>query len=428
MNPGNPPLTPVLLFVACYALFVVLPKWRSVIACAAAAALVLLGSVTWQAALFEHVSWNVIALFSGTLALAELFMLSRMPSVIAERLVDRAKTVRGAMLVVCALSGFISIFVENVAVVLLVAPVAISLADKLRISPVRLLILIALASNLQGTATLIGDPPSMIMAGYLKLTFNDFFIYLGRPGIFFAVQIGALASLGISAFILRRHKEAIQLIPEEQVRSWTPTIFLCLLIISLSLTSVFDPNFKWLAGTITVLIAIVALLWYRLCARWGSVRTLIRTLDWDTTFFLIGVFIVVGSLSSSGWLDVVARSLSKAAGGNILLSFVMIVTVAMVLSGFVDNVPFLLAMIPVSQKMADAMSVPVPLLMFGLLIGACLGGNITPIGASANVVAVGMLKKHGYIVSFGEFMMIGIPYTVASVAASALFVWFVWAP
>ncbi len=423
-----PPLMPVLLFVACYALFIVLPKWRSLIACGGAVVLVLSGAITWQAALLEHVSWNVVALFFGTLILAELFLLSRMPAVIAERLVDRAKTVRGAMLVICTLAGFISMFVENVAVVLLVAPVALSLADKLKISPVRLLILIALASNLQGTATLIGDPPSMILAGYLKLTFNDFFFYHGKPGIFFAVQVGGLAALGVSAYILRNHKESIKMIPLEKVRSWIPTVFLCFLVLGLSLTSVFDPDFKWLAGTLTMVLAIAALLWYRLGAHWGSTKKLIRTLDWDTTFFLIGVFIVVGALSSSGWLDVVAKGLATAAGGNIMLSFIMIVSVSMVISGFVDNVPFLLAMIPVTQKMADTMAVPVPLLMFGLLIGACLGGNITPIGASANVVAVGMLKKRGHIVSFAEFMKIGIPYTLAAVAASAVFVWLVWAP
>lgn len=424
----NPPLMPVILFVACYALFVAFPRFRSLVACGGAILLVLTGSITWRAALLEHISWNVIALFFGTLILAELFMLSRMPAVIAETLVDRCKTARGAMLVICALSGLISMFVENVAVVLLVAPVAFSLADKLKISPVRLLILIALASNLQGTATLIGDPPSMILAGYLKLTFNDFFFYLGKPGIFFAVQIGGIAALAVSAYILRRYHEAIQLIPQEKVRSWAPTVFLSLLVIGLSMTSVFDPDFKWLAGTLTMILALAALVWYRLFARWGSTRDLIRTLDWDTTFFLVGIFVVVGALSSSGWLDVVARELAELAGGNVLISFLMIVTVSVVVSGFVDNVPFLLAMIPVAQKMADTMSVPVPLLMFGLLIGACLGGNITPIGASANVVAVGMLKKRGHLVSFGEFMRIGIPYTIAAVTAACVFVWFVWAP
>ncbi len=419
---------PIVIFVLCYVLFVALPKWRSLAACGGGLALVLTGSLPWHAALTQTIQWNVIALFFGTLILAELFLMSRMPAVIAERLVDRTHTMRGAMLVVCALSGFISMFVENVAVVLLVAPIALSLADKLKVSPVRLLILIAMASNLQGTATLIGDPPSMILAGYLKLTFNDFFVYHGKPGIFFAVQIGGLAALAVSAFLLRAHRERIETVRIEKVRSWTPTGLLLILIIGLSLTSVFDPDFKWLAGTLTMILAIAGLLWFKLSARWGSTGHLIRTLDWDTTFFLIGVFVVVGGLSESGWLDKLAGVISGLVGGNLLLSFLAIVVISVAVSAFVDNVPFLLAMIPVTQKVADTLGAPVPLLMFALLIGACLGGNITPIGASANVVAIGMLKKRGHLVTFREFMGVGIPYTLAAVTAATLFVWLVWAP
>jgi Na+/H+ antiporter NhaD/arsenite permease-like protein len=424
----QPPIMPVIVFVLCYALFVALPKWRSLVACGGALALVLTGSLPWHDAVTQTIQWNVIALFFGTLILAELFLMSRMPAVIAERLVDRTKTMRGAMLVVCALSGFISMFVENVAVVLLVAPIALSLAEKLKISPVRLLILIAMASNLEGTATLIGDPPSMILAGYMKLTFNDFFIYHGKPGIFFAVQIGGLAALAVSAFVLRKHRERITTIRIETVRAWTPTILLLTLIVGLSTTSVFDPDFKWLAGTMTMVLASLGLLWFKLFAKWGSTRHLIRTLDWDTTFFLIGVFVVVGGLSESGWLDKLAGGISGMVGGNLLLSFLAIITISVCVSAFVDNVPFLLAMIPVTQKVADTLGAPVPLLMFALLIGSCLGGNITPIGASANVVAIGMLKKKGYLVSFREFMGVGIPYTLAAVVAAAAFVWLIWAP
>jgi Na+/H+ antiporter NhaD/arsenite permease-like protein len=424
----HPPVMPVVVFLLCYVLFVALPKWRSVVACGGGLALVLTGALPWHDALTELIQWNVIALFFGTLILAELFLMSRMPAVIAERLVDRAKTMRGAMLVVCALSGFISMFIENVAVVLLVAPIALSLAEKLKISPVRLLILIAMASNLQGTATLIGDPPSMILAGYMKFTFNDFFFYRGKPGIFFAVQIGALAALAVSAILLRQHKERIETIRVEKVRAWTPTILLLVLVIGLSTTSVFDPDFRWMAGTLTMILAISGLIWFKVFAKWGSTRCLIRTLDWDTTFFLIGVFVVVGGLSESGWLDKLAEVLSGLAGGNLWLSFLAIIAISVSVSAFVDNVPFLLAMIPVTQKIADTLGAPAPLLMFALLIGSCLGGNITPIGASANVVAIGMLKKKGHLVSFREFMGAGIPYTVAAVAAAAVFVWLVWAP
>jgi Na+/H+ antiporter NhaD/arsenite permease-like protein len=418
------------VFIACYILFVVFPRSRSVVACSGAAVLILSGSLPWREALFELISWNVIGLFFGTLILAELFLQSRMPAVLAEVLVRHTRTMRGAILAVCLLSGFLSIFVENVAVVLLVAPIALSLAEKLKINPVPLLICISACANLQGTATLIGDPPSMILAGYLKLTFNDFFVYHGKAGIFFAVQVGALATLAYMAFLFRRLKSPIALIRVEKVKSWTPTVFLLILVVGLSLTSLFDPGFKWLAGTFTLILAGFGLLWHRLLLkpRWGSTQTLIRSLDWDTTFFLIGVFVVVGALSESGLLNQVARFITQHLGSNLLVAYIFIIVLSVVVSAFVDNVPFLLAMIPVCQVIAQDLNAPGPLLYFGLLIGACLGGNITPIGASANIVTLGLLKKQGHVVRFGEFMRIGIPFTLVAVPAATLFVWWIWAP
>jgi Na+/H+ antiporter NhaD/arsenite permease-like protein len=134
---------PLLVFIACYVLFVLLPRKRSIVACAGALALGLRSCVGWHEIFFEQINWNVVGLFFGTLVLAEMFMQSRMPGVLAERLIDRCHTMRGAMLVVCALSGFLSIFFENVAVVLLISPVVLSLCEKLKVSPVQLLIGVA---------------------------------------------------------------------------------------------------------------------------------------------------------------------------------------------------------------------------------------------------------------------------------------------
>ncbi|MCX7885967.1 MAG: SLC13 family permease [Verrucomicrobiae bacterium] len=241
----------LVVFAVCYFLFVLLPRRRSLVACGGAATLVLTGTLSWREALFACVHWNVIALFFGTLVLAELFMQSRVPAVLAEWFVDRARTVRGAMLAVCLLASVLSMFVENVAVVLLVAPVALSLAEKLNIHPARLLICIAVATNLQGTATLIGDPPSMILAGYMKMTFNDFFFYRGKPGIFFVVQVGMIASLATVFWLLRRHTQRIEFVPVERPRSVVPSALLGVLIVGLAATSVYDPEFKWLAGSWT---------------------------------------------------------------------------------------------------------------------------------------------------------------------------------
>ncbi|MEN6664780.1 MAG: SLC13 family permease [Phycisphaerae bacterium] len=420
--------TAIGIFVACYALFVVFPTRRSIVACAGAVVLVATGVLQWREALLGQINWNVVALFFGTMVLADVFLQSRMPAVMAEWLVDKTRTARGAMLAISFLAGVISMFVENVAVVLLIAPVAMSLTKKLEISPVRLMILIAVSSNLQGTATLIGDPPSMILAGHLKMSFMDFFIYQGKLGIFFAVQAGAVASLIVAAWLLRKFRQRAEMLAVEKIRSWVPTVLVVALVAGLSVTSIFDPGFVWLAGTFTMVLAAIAIIWFRLIARWGSSRGLVKSLDWDTTFFLIGVFVVVGGLSHVKVLDELARYMSQTLGRHPFGAFAAIVGVSVLVSGFVDNVPFLLAMIPVVDKVAVSIGVPVPLLMFGMLVGACLGGNITPIGASANVVAVGMLRKQGMPVTFRQFMGVGVPFTIAAVVASCAFVWFLWGP
>jgi len=414
------------IFVACYVMLVVLPHRRSWVSCISAVAVILAGVVGWKDALTVHVNWNVIALFFGTLILAELFMQSRLPAVLAEWFVDRTGTVRGAMIAICVLSGVISMFVENVAVVLLVAPVALSLAEKLKLSPVRLLLLIAMSSNIQGTATMIGDPPSMILAGHMKMTFNDFFLYHGRLSVFFAVQAGALAATVVMVLLLRKFRQKIDIVPVETVRSWMPPLLMLMLVLGLSVTSVFDPGFKWLAGTLTMVLAAWGLVWYWRVPKWGPVRGLVCALDWDTTLFLIGIFVVVGAVSNSGWLDRIAVGISAMSGSSVLVAFVFLTLLAMVISGFVDNVPFLLVMLPVVQKVAGQMGVAVPLLMFGLLVGTCMGGNLTPIGASANVVTLGILKKRGHTVSFREYSRLGIPVTMVSTVVGAVFVWIVW--
>jgi Na+/H+ antiporter NhaD/arsenite permease-like protein len=424
----SPAWVSLFAFVLCYALFVVFPHRRSWTACGGALLAVALGALPWRDALLDKVDWNVMGLFLGTLVLAELFMESRVPAVLAEWLVDHTRTVRGAMLALCALSGAISMFVENVAVVLLVAPVALSLTRRLGVSPVRLLILIAACSNLQGTATMIGDPPSMILAGYMHLSFWDFFVYQGQAGIFFAVQAGAAAALLVGIFLLRRFRDKPTGVPQEKARALLPSLLLALLVVGLSFSTLVDPAFEWFAGALTLALAAVGLAWYHAWARWGRAPGLLWRLDWDTTFFLMGVFVVVGAVSDTGWLDALAGGVTRLVHGSPLGAFLLIVGLSVALSAFVDNVPFLLAMIPVAQKVADGMGAPVPLLLFGLLIGACLGGNITPIGASANVVVVGLLRKEGQVVTFREFMGVGVPFTAAAVTAACALVWCLWAP
>lgn len=414
------------IFVSCYLFFILLPRWKSAVALGGAGLLIAFQVVGFQQAVCELVYWNVVALFLGTLVLAELFMQSRMPAVIAEWFVDRTSSARGAIITICLLSSFLSAFVENVAVVLICAPIALSLCEKLGISPVKPLIFLAMFSNVQGTATLIGDPPSMILGGYMKMTFNDFFFYHGKPSIFFIIQAGAAAATCLVAYLLKEYTQSIQLLKQEKPRSLVPTILMIVFIFILAAASFIDPDFKWFAGTTALCMAGIGLIWYVLGPRWTSAATLLRALDWDTTLFLTGLFVIVGSLEASGWIVTFSQFLVSILNQNLFLTFCLIIGFSVLFSAFIDNVPYLLTMIPVVQNVSDTMGAPLVLLVFALLIGSCLGGNITPIGASANIVAVGILKNHGYQVSFYDYSKLGLAFTFVATLFSSAVLWWIW--
>ena len=420
----GPKTVSLVIFILSYILFVILPKKRSLVALVGAILLVLSQAISPKEA-FLAINWNVMGIFVGTLAVADVFMESRVPAYLAELIVDRAKNTCWAILYICVLTGFISAFVENVATVLIVAPIALALARKLKINPTNMMFAIAISSNLQGTATLIGDPPSMLLGGFARMTFWDFFFYKGRHSIFFAVELGALVSFLVLYFTFRKEKEKVKLVPVEKVRSWVPTLLLAGLVILLALSSFFDAGFSYMAGIICMVFGVISLIWAKVFYKSEIIQN-IKKLDWDTTLFLTGIFIIVGSISSTGWIKIIADSLSGVVGDNIFLGYTVIVFISVAISAFVDNVPFLAAMLPVAISMSHTLGLSPSLFLFGLLIGTSLGGNITPIGASANIVACGLLKKEGHPVRFMEFAKIGLPFTLAAVTAAYLFIWLVW--
>lgn len=418
-------LIALVLFLLAYILFVFLPSRRAIVAVVAAVLLVLTGALSFKDA-FWAINWNVMGIFVGTLIVADVFMESRVPAYVAEIIVNKAKNTAWAILFICLLTGFISAFVENVATVLIVAPIALSLAKKLKINPMNMMIGIAISSNLQGAATLIGDPPSMLLAGFAKMDFMDFFFYQGRPGIFFAVELGALVSFAVLYYFFRKEKVKASIVAVEKVKSWFPTWLLVVLIILLAGSSFLDTGFSYMAGAICMAFGIIALIWEKFINHSSIVEGL-KSLDWETTFFLIGVFILVGGITYTGWVESISVFLSGLVGENVFLGYTVLVFLAVFLSAFIDNVPFLAAMLPVAISMTAKLNINPSLFLFGLLIGASLGGNITPIGASANIVACGLLKKEGINVKFRDFLKIGLPFTIAAVTAAYLFIWFVWA-
>jgi Na+/H+ antiporter NhaD/arsenite permease-like protein len=207
-----------------------------------------------------------------------------------------------------------------------------------------------------------------------------------------------------------------------------PTWLLVLMIGGLAAASFIYGGISLASGLIVVALALAGIVWYRWVRKESAAKVwgLVKGLDWDTVFFLVGIFVVVGAVASVGLLEDFAGFLGRVVGSNVLLGFVLIVAVSTLISGFVDNVPYIIVMLPVAASLASSLSLKPELYMFGLLVGSCMGGNLTPFGASANVVSVGILRKQNVRLSFAQWLTIGLPFTALTTAASALFIWSVW--
>ena len=378
--------------------------------------------------LFELINWNILMIYVGSMIIAALFIYSKVPAIIADRIVSHSPNTGIAVVLILAMTGIISIFVENVATVLVMAPIAMALSKKLKLNPIPFMIGLAVMSNLEGTATLVGDPPSMIFASYSGYNFNDFFVHQGKLSIFFIIQVGMIVGCIFFYCIFGRVKEKAQ-IEKDTAISYVPLILLLLMIFGLAGISFFSTELGYSSGCFVLGLGIIGLLWYKFNQKKNASElwTLVKELDWETIFFLIGIFVVVGAISETGLLQDFAVFIENLIGGNVFLGFVLILAFSVLISGFVDNVPYIIVMLPVAQTLATNIGVAQEIYMFALLIGSCLGGNLTPFGASANIVAMGILKKEGYPVNFGGFLKISAPFTILTTASAAAVLWLIWA-
>ncbi len=414
------------IFILCFVFISFFHERKTIILWAGVLLLFIFRLISFQSA-FSVINWNVIGIFWGTAIVAEVFIISNVPSLIAGKMVSKTKTVGLAILAVSVFSGFISSFCENVATVMIVAPIAFEISKKLKVSPVPFLIAIAISSNLQGAATLIGDPPSMILAGFLNMNFNNFFFFEGKPGLFFAVELGALASLFILYLAFRKYRQKTGNVGHTPVKTWVPSILLVLMTLALISISLFGLDFNIFGGIVAAFFGFLALTWYEIYHKGRDKRFgLLLRFDWETMLFLIAIFILVGMLSERGIIDKIALLLYHFTGNNPLLSFIILVWASVFLSAFIDNVPYVTAMIPVGIMLSKNLGIEPHLLAFGIVLGASIGGNITPFGAAANVVAVGMLKKRHFKVTFFDFVKLGLPFTVISTLVATAFIWFFW--
>ena len=417
----------IILFAVTYVLMLVFSKYRPYIALASALVFIVSGMLP-LANVFGAIDFNVLLMIAGTMGIVSLFIESKMPELLADLIMEKVPNVQWAVVAMALFAGVISAFVDNVATVLMVAPVALGICKKLQVNPVPFIIAIAVSSNLQGAATLVGDTTAIMLGSALDMSFIDFFWYKGKPGMFFVVELGAILSAAILFFLFRReNKDAI---PKEKERTkvtdYVPTILLAGTIVLLIAAS-FIPNKPSITnGLICCGLLLIGLIYNFIRKKnLSAIVTPLKEIDFQTIGLLVGLFIMIGGITEQGVIAAAANLLAKMGGGDVFLLYTVVVWASVLISAFIDNIPYVATMIPVIAGLASTLQIDPTVLYFGLLSGATLGGNCTPIGASANIAGIGILRKEGYTVKNADFFKIGIPFTLAAIVPAYIYLWFV---
>ena len=417
----------VAVFVVAYCLIATerLPK---IISALTGAGVVLgLGVVGSEDAFFSHetgVDWDVIFLLLGMMIIVGVLRQTGVFEFVAIWAAKRAKGSPFRVMVLLALiTAIASAFLDNVTTVLLIAPVTLLVCDRLNINPTPFLIAEVLACNLGGAGTLIGDPPNIIIASRSGLTFNDFLL-----------NMGPMALLALVAFLLvirvlfrgsfdvdpARVADVMALNEGEAIKNRR-----LLVICGVVLTGVFA---GFVAHTVIhVEPSVVALLGAGLLVLLSrsKPRDFMPAVEWETLLFFAGLFIMIGALVKTGVIGQIAEAAARATGGDALAATMLILFASALLSGIIDNIPYVATMSPIVAELTRGISDPVQAeaLWWSLAIGADFGGNLTAIGASANVVVLGIAQRSGFPISFWDFTKKGAVVTAITVLLAAPYLW-----
>jgi Na+/H+ antiporter NhaD/arsenite permease-like protein len=394
---------------------------RTKIALLGAALVVLFVDGFSQEKAIESVDFNTIGLLAGMMILVYLTQQTGVYDYVAIRAGQASKgRPLWVVLSLAATTAILSAFLDNLTTILLVVPVTFLLADALDVDPIPLIVIEVIASNIGGTATLIGDPPNIIIAGATDLSFNAFIVNLAPIAIVtFVVVIGLL-------YLWYRPKIQIDeknrqyvmdmdagaaISDADELRRTGPVLALTILLFFAHQPLHIEPATVALAG------ASVALMLTKI-----DLEQALSKIEWPTLFFFVALFVMVGALEETGAIEEVAQAVGDMTGGDRTAELMGIIGISSVGSAVVDNIPFTTAMIPVVEQLQSGGGEGDDAYWWALSLGACFGGNATIIAAGANVAAAGLAERAGKPIGFLTFLKIGLPVTVISVLMAAAYV------
>lgn len=414
------------IFVFCY-IFIMLEKIdRALVACAGGVFMLLIGIYDIDTAFLHYIDWNTIALLFSMMVIVTITSKTGIFEYVAIKL---AQGVGGSpiplLIVISLLTAIGSAFLANVTIVLLLVPVIMTLVKLLNIPAIPYLIAVIISSNIGGTATLIGDPPNVMIGQAVEhLTFNAFITHLTPVvSIIFLIVIVYLIFLYKFELALTPvHTKKVDSIEARDYLHKTPALPKSIFVLFLTIIGFMSQPFLHIDLTSIALAGAVLLM--LLTQDEYRADDVMKQVEWPTLFFFIGLFLLVGGLEEVGILDELARGLVFYTEGDLPKTSLLMLWLTGVLSGFVDNIPFVAAMIPVILELKEYGMTNLDPLWWSLALGACLGGNGTLLGSSSNLVVVGLAKKAKEEVSFLEFFKVGFPIVLLSLCICSVYIYF----
>ncbi len=416
------------VFLLVYVIMMALPRWRAVAAILGGVFFVCCGILP-LGEVAAAIDWGVLMMIAGSMGLVALFVKSQMPLKMAEVLVAYTHSYKWTIIALACFAGVVSCFVDNVATVVMVSPIAIAVAKKAEVSPVPAVVSIAVASNLEGAATLVGDTTSIMLSSHLGMSFSDFFVYRGSFSLFFIVQLSFISATAVLLFILRKRREVVSIDSATCVTDYLPTVLLLVSLCAMVWLSLLESKPDYMLGLVMLGIFLVGLIAdYVKYRDVQSTLDVIKSIDYNTIVLLAGLFVLIGGIEEQGVIDGIAGMIVELASDNLFALYSIIVWGSVAVSAIIDNIPYVATMLPVIAGIEAGLGIDGTVLYFGLLAGATLGGNITPIGSSANVAAFGILEQNGYSIKSRAFVAISLPYTLVAVLVGYIAVWALYCP
>jgi len=412
----------IVIFVAVYALIIWDKFDRAVIALSGAMLMVLLRVLNQDEA-FAAIDYNTIGLLVAMMIIVMIMRRTGIFEYLGIKMVKASKADPFRLLVLLSITtGILSAFLDNVTTILLILPIALSVTKDLKLNPIPFIISAIFASNVGGTATLIGDPPNIMIGSQVGLNFVDFLI----NDAVIAFPILFVTSF-IFAFIYRKSlttdpelKEKVMALDEKSTIKDRLLLNKCLVVFAFVIVGfLFHGALHFESSTIALTGAVVLLF----ISGIDSEHVLLEV-EWKTIFFFSGLFILVGGIEETGVISMMANGVIDLTGGDLFLTAMAILWVSAIASAFIDNIPFVATMIPLILQMGEMTDMNIMPLWWALSLGACLGGNGTAIGASANVVAIGMAEREGYRITFGSYFKIAFPIMLITIVISTVYIFF----